>query len=133
MEPTSAIFAALAAGAAAAAKETAGTAIKDAYEGLKALVKRKLGGKAIAGAAVDAHAEEPAAAEAVLRPALKEAAVDRDNELLDAAKRLLALADRDGTVQRRYSLHVAGDVHGLVQGDHANVTMNFGGTPSRKD
>ena len=43
MEPISLILAALAAGAAAAAKDTAGTAVKDAYEGLKALIKKKFG------------------------------------------------------------------------------------------
>ncbi|MCZ8361568.1 MAG: hypothetical protein O9338_01940 [Microcystis sp. LE19-251.1A] len=41
MEPISLILAALAAGAVAAAKDTAGTAVKDAYEGLKALIKKK--------------------------------------------------------------------------------------------
>nr|WP_287107984.1 MULTISPECIES: hypothetical protein [unclassified Microcystis] len=39
------ILAALAAGAAAAAKDTAGTAVKDAYEGLKALIKKKFAEK----------------------------------------------------------------------------------------
>ncbi len=41
MEPISLILAALAAGAVAAAKDTAGTAVKDAYESLKALIKKK--------------------------------------------------------------------------------------------
>ncbi|MFN7216623.1 MULTISPECIES: hypothetical protein [unclassified Microcystis] len=43
MEPISLILAALAAGAVAAAKDTAGTAVKDAYESLKALIKKKFG------------------------------------------------------------------------------------------
>ena len=43
MDPISLIVAALAAGASAAVKDTAGQAVKDAYSGLKALVKRKLG------------------------------------------------------------------------------------------
>ncbi|CCI17590.1 exported hypothetical protein [Microcystis aeruginosa PCC 9807] len=41
MEPISLILAALAAGATGAAKDTAGTAVKDAYESLKALIKKK--------------------------------------------------------------------------------------------
>lgn len=124
MDPISAILAALAAGAAAAAKETASSAIKDAYEGLKSLIKKKLAGKSLAGAAVDTHAAEPAPSEAVLRPALKEAAVDRDDELLAAAKALLAMADTDGSVSQRYSLHITGNVGTVVQGNHATVNMN---------
>ena len=45
MEPISLILAALAAGAVAAAKDTAGTAVKDAYESLKALIKKKFAEK----------------------------------------------------------------------------------------
>lgn len=126
MDPISTILAALAAGAVAAAKETTGNAIKDVYEGLKSLIKQKFGDKPFAKTAVDAHATEPQQAEAVLRPALKEAAADQDTELLAAAKALLAKADSDGSISRRYSLQTTGDVQGVVQGDHASVTMNFG-------
>ena len=132
MDPISTILAALTAGAVAAAKETAETAIKDAYEGLKSLIKKKFGDKTLAKAAVDAHASEPKPSEAILRPALKEAAVDQDAELLAAAKALLAEADSDGSVSRRYSLKVTGNVQGVVQGDHANVTMSFGAEPKQK-
>jgi hypothetical protein len=41
MEPISLIIAALGAGAIAAAKDTASTAVKDAYQGLKTLIKKK--------------------------------------------------------------------------------------------
>jgi hypothetical protein len=39
MDPISLILAALGAGALAAAKDTAGTAVKDAYQGLKTLIR----------------------------------------------------------------------------------------------
>jgi hypothetical protein len=133
LDPISAILAALAAGAAAAAKETGGSVMKDAYEGLKGLIKRKLAGKALASAALETHATEPAPSEVVLRPAMKDVAADRDDEILAAAKSLLALADRDGSVARRYSLSVHGNVEGLVQGDGATVTMNFGTRTPSKD
>jgi uncharacterized protein YfaP (DUF2135 family) len=126
MDPVSTILAALTAGAVAASKETAGHVIKDAYEGLKSLIRNKFAGKALARAAVDAHEAEPQSAEAILRPALSETAVDQDAELLAAAKALLAKADSDGSVSRRYSLQVTGNVQGVVQGDHATVTMTFG-------
>ena len=133
MDPVSAILAALTAGAAVAAKDTAGSAIKDAYEGLKSLIKKKFAEKALPKAAVEAHATEPGPAEAILRPALKDAVIDANDELMKAAKALLAMADPDGSVQRRYALHVTGNVQGVVQGDHANVNMNFGGEAKPKE
>ena len=78
MDPVSAVLAALAAGAMAAARETAGTAIRDAYEGLKSSIKNKLADKALAKTAVDTHATEPQPAEAILRPARNDAAIDQD-------------------------------------------------------
>lgn len=131
MDPVSTILAALAAGAVAATKDTASAVIKDGYEGLKSLLKKKFAAKPIAAAAVDAHASDPPEAEAVLRPALQNARLDDDPDLVEAARRLLAAADPGGQVARRYSVQVGGDVQGLVQGDHAQVTMNFGGPPPR--
>ena len=55
MDPVSLIVAALAAGASAALKDTATEAIKDAYNGLKSLLKRKLGNEPAAQVAIDEH------------------------------------------------------------------------------
>ena len=58
MEPISLIIAALVAGATAATKDTAGQAVKDAYEGLKTLIKRKFEGDSLGQGLVDAKPEE---------------------------------------------------------------------------
>jgi hypothetical protein len=126
MDPITAIFAALAAGAAAAAKDTASAAVKDGYEGLKQLLRKKFTGRVTESNAVDAHAIAPEKAEEILRPAMKEVAADRDDELIAAAKALLESADDSGAVRARYALTVEGDVQGLVQGNHNRVNMNFG-------
>lgn len=126
MDPISAIVAALAAGAIAATKDTATAAIKDAYLGLKSLISRKLYGQPEAQAVVDTGTVESKDGEIVLRTALARANVAGDDQLLAAAKDLLAVADADGKVRRRYNIEVHGNVQGLVQGDHATVTMNFG-------
>jgi hypothetical protein len=131
MDPVSTILAALAAGAVAAAKDTASAAIKDGYEGLKSLLKKKLADRPVAVAALQAHAQGVEEAEAALVPALRKGGLDSDGEVLEAARRLLAEADAGGGVARRYGLVVQGDVQGLVQGDHAQVTMNFGAPPPR--
>jgi hypothetical protein len=41
LDPISLVITALGAGAIASAKDTAGVAVKDAYQGLKALIKKK--------------------------------------------------------------------------------------------
>jgi hypothetical protein len=52
MDPISLIIAALGAGALAGAKDTAGTAVKDAYQGLKTLIKKKFEGDVLGQAMV---------------------------------------------------------------------------------
>lgn len=86
MEPVSIIVAALVAGAAAAFKDTAAQAIKDAYAGFKALVQRKYG-----GVSVDALERKPdsEAKQLSVREDLTDAGAGADQELLDRAKALL--------------------------------------------
>jgi len=133
MDPISAILAALTAGAAAAASETAGNAIKDAYEGFKLLLKKKLFGKEMATAAVDAHQKDPKSAEAVLRPALQDVHVTADASLMEAARVLLAKADPEGKIAARYQLNVTGDVYGLSQGNHNTLNLHFGTSKPGKE
>ena len=83
------ILAALIAGATAAAKDTAGAAVKDAYNGLKALLKKKFEKDALAQAMVDAKPEEIKQAEFLLKNKIVEAGVDKDNEITELAQDLL--------------------------------------------
>jgi disulfide oxidoreductase YuzD len=87
------ILAALAAGAAAAAKDTAGTAVKDAYEGLKALIKKKFAekGKTDDSDIVDKHEKKPDSegVKTLLKEELLEAKIDRDAEVIKTAEELL--------------------------------------------
>ncbi len=89
MEPISLIIAALGAGAIAAAKDTAGTAVKDAYQGLKALIKKKFEGDVLGQAMVDAKPEEIKQAEGLLKDKITKAGADRDAAIIQAAQELL--------------------------------------------
>ncbi|MBN3960303.1 hypothetical protein [Nostoc sp. NMS8] len=89
MEPISLIIAALGAGAIAATKETAGTAVKDAYQGLKALIKKKLEGDVLGQAMVDAKPEEIKQAEGLLKDKITKAGADQDAAIIQAAQELL--------------------------------------------
>jgi hypothetical protein len=80
MEPVSLIVAALTAGAVAAAKDTAEKGVKDTYQGLKTLIKRKFTNDALA------HIKK---AEGLLKDKIVEAGVDKDNEITKLAQDLL--------------------------------------------
>jgi len=58
MEPISLIVTALVAGAVAAAKDTAEQGVKDTYQGLKTLIKRKFANDPLAQAMVEAKPED---------------------------------------------------------------------------
>lgn len=131
MDPVTLIVAALGAGAAAAAQETAGQAVKDAYQGLRGLLRRLFADRPGpgGGAEVDRFEREPEAAEAPLRDALARAGADRDPEVIAAAQEVLATVDPEGAAAGKFNVSVEGNVQGMVAGDHAQVTMTFGDPP----
>lgn len=59
MEPITLILTALVGGATAAAKDTAGNAIKDSYTGLKALIKKKFADNSKAQETLKDYEEDP--------------------------------------------------------------------------
>src|SRR5258708_1687333 len=87
MEPLSLIFSAIVAGAAAAAKPTAELAVKDAYSGLKALIKRKWN-----RVEVESLERDPAdkARQQLVKSDLEKADDLADGELLKQAQHILA-------------------------------------------
>lgn len=89
MDPISLIIAALGAGAIAATKDTAGTAVKDAYQGLKTLIKKKFEGDVLGQAIVDAKPEEIKQAEGLLKDKINKTGADKDAEIIQAAQELL--------------------------------------------
>ncbi len=126
MEPISLILAALVAGAVAAAKDTAGTAIKDAYEGLKALIKKRFAGDALAQAMIDAKPEDIKKAEGLLKDKIVEAGVDKDEEIQKAAQEIMQKEDPEGFEAGKYNTNVtvAGDVFGVA--GTSTGTVNIG-------
>lgn len=89
MDPISLIIAALSAGALAATKDTAGTVVKDAYQGLKTLIKKKLEGDVLGQAILDAKPEEINQAEGLLKDKITQAGADKDAAIIQAAQELL--------------------------------------------
>jgi len=89
MDPISLILAALGAGALAGTKDTAATAVKDAYQSLKTLMKKRFEGDVLGQAMVDAQPEEIKQAEGLLKDKITKAGADKDVEIIQAAQELL--------------------------------------------
>ena len=130
MEPVSLIISALTAGAVAALQETAGTAVKDSYQGLVSLVKKKFDKDPKAVAALEGHAEDPSTWQKPLEKSIQESGAMEDKEILEAAQQLLELVQPKKS-SPKYDVKIDGDVQGFVQGDNAKVTMTFN-KPERK-
>lgn len=99
MEPIAIILTALVAGATAAAKDTAGTAVKDAYNGLKLLLKKKFEGDPLAQAVVEVKPEDINKAEGLLKSKITEFGVEKDTDVLRATEALLKTLNSESVAQ----------------------------------
>ncbi len=124
VDPVSLIVAALVAGAAASTKEVTGTAIKDAYTGLKELVKRKFAGNAKAEEALADHEEDPETYEKPLKKALTQTGADQDQAILQEARRVIELAGAQQGSASKFTTHFHGSVRNVAMGDHMQVDMS---------
>jgi hypothetical protein len=127
MDPVTVIVTALAAGAAAALNETAGQAVRDAYAGLKNLVRDRLKGTPGADVVLERHEADPQTWEPGLKSILSETNSDKDEAIIEAAKRLLEVADPAGSSAGKYNVVVTGGQVGVI-GDHGRAYM--GRTPA---
>ncbi|MHC5777480.1 hypothetical protein [Nostoc sp.] len=128
MDPISLIIAALGAGAIAAAKDTAGTAVKDAYQELKTLIKNKFAeqGKADSSTILDKFEQKPEKTKALLEDELVESGLgqlDKDAEIIKLAQELLKQEKPEESAAGKYNTQVAGDFKGS-QGDISGGTLN---------
>ncbi|GAA2913220.1 hypothetical protein Acy02nite_90450 [Actinoplanes cyaneus] len=112
------ILAALAAGAGAGSATVAQTAVVDAYNGLRSALRSALSRHGGAAAVLNTVETAPDTWQATVGEALSGTGVDRDAEVLAAARRLLKLADPDGSVAGKYTVDVSNST-GVQVGDHA--------------
>ena len=119
---------ALATGAVAGMQQTASTAIKDAYYGLKALIQRKSTDQQKVATILVEYEEDPDTYEKPLRKVLSASHLDQDEEIISAARELMTLVQPQQLGMGKYSVQNTGNVQGQIIGDHADVTMHFGET-----
>jgi hypothetical protein len=128
MDPVTLIVAALAAGAASGASETATTAIRDAYQGLKRLVSARFASRNSAEVALAEHETDPDTWEAPLARELHTTGADGDPAVIEAAQRLLTLLDSDGARAGKYTVDVRG-AQGVQIGDNNRQFNQFSSPP----
>ncbi|WP_414578856.1 hypothetical protein [Anabaena sp. CCY 9402-a] len=125
MDPISLVIAALGAGAIAAAKDTAGVAVKDAYQGLKALIKKKFESEPKAQMVLEEYETDPETYEAPLKKKLAEAGVDKDEEIIKLAQELLKQEKPEESAAGKYNTVFQGEVKGVQIGDRNTQTNTF--------
>jgi hypothetical protein len=122
------ILAALMAGAAAGTTAAAQSAVVDTYAGLRNLLRRILTRQSRSSEVLDAVEAEPGTWRANLGAALTDVRADQDQQVLAAARAVLAAADPAGTAAGKYTVTVP-DSTGVQVGDHTvHVDTNYGNT-----
>ncbi|MGH3620728.1 MAG: RIP homotypic interaction motif-containing protein [Sciscionella sp.] len=129
MDPVSLIVAALAAGAVAGAQSTAADVVKDAYAGLKALVRRRFAGRESGEMVLEKHEGHPEAWRGALEAELVEVDVAGDSAVVQAAQQVLALLDAEGFRAGKYQVDARG-AQGVQIGDQTTMTNTFTTPPS---
>lgn len=144
MEPLTLILTALVAGVAAGIQSTSGSAIKDAYEGLKALIKHKFAGNAAAELTLDQHEKDPQTWEKPLKKALADVQAEKDPTVLLEAQKLLSLIKSTSQAagvtvavsgeravgiggNMSDSIIISGDSNTVQRGEH-NVNLKYTGS-----
>jgi hypothetical protein len=117
MDAVTLILTARAAGAALGAKDTASSAVQDAYRSLKALVKKRLLGRRDGELVLSRFEQAPDTWEKPLATELTAAGAGNDADLVAAARALMSLADAAGARAGKYSVQVYGG-QGVQVGDH---------------
>ncbi len=129
MDPITLIVTALAAGAALGISDTASSAVKDAYTGLKALARKRLSGRPDGERVLARHEEAPDIWRAPLVEELNQTGAGRDPHLIASAEALMRLVDEAGGRTGKYSVDVRG-AQGVQIGDHSQQHNVFGSPPA---
>jgi len=130
MEPVTLIIGALAAGAAAAAKDTASQAVKDAYAGLKSLIQKQFTDKKYSKGetALSEYEGDPDTWEKPLSKSLIETGADKSPDIrnsVETLKKALEAMPEGNKVLAKYNIK---DCEVGIIGDNAKIEggLHFG-------
>jgi hypothetical protein len=128
MDPVELILTALAAGVTSGVTQAASSAVQDAYNALRALVRKRLAGRPKAEFVLAEHANAPDTWRAPLAAELAEAGADRDADLVAAAQALMNLLDAAAARAGKYTVDVR-DAYGVQVGDRNRQENVFQAQP----
>ncbi len=131
MDPVTAIETALVAGAALSAKDTASQSVKDGYAFLKTRLDHLFSGKSKAQIILEEHEKDPKTYTEPLKKELREAHVEQDEALIEAARQILAVAQQQQIGMGQYNIQNNGNVYGQNISDQQNITQHFGVSPNK--
>lgn len=129
MDPVSMIEAALVAGATASAHETASQAVKDAYIGLKNLLKRLIVDKPEFQIILDEHQADHETYKKPIKEILSKMHAEQDAELLAAAQCVMMLVQPQQVDMGKFTIQNNSTVQGQNIGDDQQITQYFGSPP----
>ena len=117
MDPLTIIVTAVVTGAALSLKDVAGTAVKDAYTGLKTLIIRKYGNQGDTADALEKVEAKPESEgrKLTLKEELESTDAAQDQELLDAAQKLLEAAKSASSQQGKQGINITGEKNKVTQ------------------
>jgi hypothetical protein len=131
---TTALVAALSAGAINGLTETSKTAITDAYTNLKDLLTKKFGARSEVVQALDQLEAKPISTgrQESLQEELLAVHAEQDHEVVTAAQHILALVQPQQAGLGQFTIQNNAPVHGQQNiGDHNTNTLYFGYPPKR--
>jgi len=133
MDPVTLVVSALLGGLTAGLTDTAKSATKDVYDALKSRLMKKAEKNEDAQDAIAKIEKQPdsKARQELLKEELGKLSLDNDEELLKLARSLLDALKESGDKSGKYNVDVQNS-QGIVVGDNANVTQNFGDTDRKK-
>ncbi len=133
MDPVSIIGTALLSAAAAKAAGAMSSGLVNGYKALKSRLQDRFKGNQAAEVALAESEADPDAWEKPLGKAIAEHGLDREQELLDLAQKLLELVRAEApATASKYNITISGDAKGTVIGDNAQVTQHFGDRPGKQ-
>ena len=132
MDPiTTAIIAALSAGAISGLTDSSKSAITEAYNTLKVLLGKKFGAKSDVIQAINQLETKP---ESIVRKETVQKEIltlkaEQDSEMLTAAKHLLMLVHPQQAGTGKFTIQNNAPIQGQIAGDYNTITQNFGDAP----
>lgn len=126
MDPITLILSALTAGATTNLSTITSVISKSLYKELKTLILRRFTENHEAPTLLADYEDDPEIYEIPLKRVLIKEQIDKDEEIIRAAMKLMKFVQPQQAAMGRYNVHISGNAQSVAQGDYQQVNINFG-------